>query len=84
MFRKHKGKFAAGSRNRYQSGNVPQTPQKKKKAWKWVLLTILLILLALIAAIVIFVITSLNKIQRADPNVERLSQEEYDPAFRHR
>ena len=23
MFRKHKGKFAAGSRNRYQSGNVP-------------------------------------------------------------
>ena len=24
MFRKHKGKFAAGSRNRYQSGNVPQ------------------------------------------------------------
>ena len=49
MFRKHKGKFAAGSRNRYQSGNVPQTPQKKKKAWKWVLLTILLILLALIA-----------------------------------
>ena len=78
MFRKHKGKFAAGSRNCYQSGNVPQTPQKKKKAWKWVLLTILLILLALIAAIVIFVITSLNKIQRADPNVERLSQEEYD------
>ena len=34
--------------------------------------------MALIAAIVIFVITSLNKIQRADPNVERLSQEEYD------
>lgn len=48
MFRKHKGKFAAGSRNRYQSGNVPQDPTKKKKAWKWVLLTILLILLALI------------------------------------
>lgn len=32
MFRKHKGKFAAGSRNRYQSGNVPQTPQKKEKS----------------------------------------------------
>ena len=45
------------------------------------LLTILLILLALIAAIVIFVITSLNKIQRADPNVERLSQEELRTSF---
>ena len=38
----------------------------------------MLILLALIVAIVIFVITSLNKINRVDPNQKRLSQEEYD------
>lgn len=78
MFRKHKGKFAAGSRNRYQGSHAPQNPPKKKKIWQRVLLAILLILLALIAAIVIFVITSLNKINRVDPNQERLSQEEYD------
>lgn len=46
MFRKHKGKFAAGSRNRYQGSHTPQNPPKKKKIWQRVLLAILLILLA--------------------------------------
>src|SRR5699024_8469303 len=79
MFRKHKGKFAAGSRGRTPGEQTPPGSQKKKgKAWKKVLLGVLLVLLALIVAIIIFVVTSLNKINRVDPNAETLSKEEWE------
>ena len=79
MFRKHKGKFAAGSRGRTPGEQTPPGSQKKKgKTWKKVLLGVLLVLLALIVAIIIFVVTSLNKINRVDPNAETLSKEEWE------
>lgn len=75
--KKHKGKFAAASSDR-TNGDGSAKKKNKRKTWQWILLSVLLVLLVLIVAVVIFVITSLNKINRADPNAERLSQAEYD------
>lgn len=56
--------------------NGPRKKKKKNNTLKTILLILLLLLLALIVAATIFVVSTLNKINRVDPNGSYLSPEE--------
>lgn len=56
--------------------NGPRKKKKKNNTLKTILLILLLLLLALIVAATIFVVSTLNKINRVDPNASYLSPEE--------
>lgn len=75
MSKGYNGKFTA--RAKTQADAITKKKKPKRRTWQWILLSVLLVLLALIVATVIFVVSTLNKINRTDPNETRISPEQW-------